>query len=93
MGYAHYVLADGREAGYAVEDICNEDGCNTKIDRGFGYLCGDIPGGDEYGCGGYFCGEHLYGGPKECNGGQCKRCLDEWEAEHPDQDDLALKIV
>jgi hypothetical protein len=59
MGYAYYVLADGREAGYAVEDVCNQDGCEAKIDRGLAFLCGKTPGGDEYGCGGYFCGEDL----------------------------------
>jgi hypothetical protein len=83
MGYAHYVLADGREAGYGVEATCDEDGCTEKIDRGMGYLCGDEPGEDEFGCGKYFCGRHLYGGPRASRGGQCKRCLDEWEADQP----------
>lgn len=75
MGYASYTLPDGREAGYAVEAICEEDGCGAKIDRGLGFLCGNTPGGDEYGCGGYFCGGHLYGGPDHIAGGQCERCL------------------
>lgn len=87
MGYAHYTLADGREAGYSVTDVCNEpDVCNEKIDRGLGYLCGGTPGGDEYGCGGYFCGAHLYGGPDECVGGQCARCLAAWERDNPEMD-------
>jgi hypothetical protein len=60
MGYASYVLADGREAGYAVDAICDDKDCTAKIDRGFYYLCGRMPGGDEHGCGGYFCGEHLF---------------------------------
>src|SRR3954451_17828938 len=78
MGYAHYVLADGREAGYGVEATCDEDGCTEKIDRGMGYLCGDEPGEDEFGCGKYFCGRHLYGGPRASRGGPCKRWLYEW---------------
>jgi hypothetical protein len=61
MGYGYYVLADGREAGYSVEATCDQEGCDEQIDRGLGYLCGRTPGGDEYGCGGYFCANHLYG--------------------------------
>jgi hypothetical protein len=59
MGYAQYTLPDGREAGYAVEDVCNRDDCHEKIDRGLGHLCGELPG-DERGCGKYFCSAHLY---------------------------------
>jgi hypothetical protein len=84
MGYAHYVLEDGREAGYAVPDMCNEEGCDEKIDRGLSYLCGDVPGGDEYGCGGYFCWGHLFiGSGADCEG-QCKRCYERWIDEHPE---------
>ena len=79
MGYAHYVLADGREAGYGVETVCDKAGCGEKIDRGLAYLCGDRPGGDEYGCGGYFCGRHLYTGPDGSRGGHCERCRDAWD--------------
>jgi hypothetical protein len=86
MSYARYVLADGREAGYGVDDVCNQDGCDKKIDRGLGCLCGDMPGGDEYGCGGYFCGEHLYDGPGIA-GGQCQRCSDAWDRDHSDEED------
>lgn len=73
MGYASYtVYRNGEEieAGYDVEDGCNKDGCTAKIDRGLGNLCGETPGGDEHGCGHYFCGEHLFGG----NPGQCEAC-------------------
>jgi hypothetical protein len=73
MGYAHYeIIRNGRtiEAGYAVEAVCEEAGCKAKIDRGLAYLCGKHPGGDERGCGGYFCEQHLYGD------NQCKRCSD-----------------
>lgn len=78
MGYGHYVLADGREAGYAVEATCDQDGCDAEIDRG--HLCGRTPGGGEYGCGGYFCGQHLWlplepGDPKD-SGYLCRACLD-----------------
>jgi hypothetical protein len=83
MGYGSYVLPDGREAGYMVEDICNEDGCTTEIDRGLGYLCGQTPGGDEYGCGGYYCGAHLFYGVGLCQ--LCTRCIAAWEAAHPEE--------
>lgn len=62
MGYARYELyrnGEKIEAGYAVNAVCDKDGCITKIDRGLAYLCGQTPGGDEYGCGGYYCADHL----------------------------------
>lgn len=81
MGYAYYVLPDGREAGYGVEAICDHDGCDEKIDRGLGYLCGSDPRGDEYGCTGYFCDAHLFaGGPVQ----MCEPCLNRWEATDAD---------
>lgn len=62
MGYAHYALPDGRDAGYGVEATCDADGCDAEIDRGLGYLCGDSPDGhrdpDEPGCGKYHCPQH-----------------------------------
>lgn len=62
MGYAHYTLPDGREAGYGVAATCDADGCTAEIDRGLGYLCGQEPDGwraeDDPGCGRYFCAEH-----------------------------------
>lgn len=63
MGYARYtVWRSGQqiEAGYDVEDVCNKDGCTAEIDRGLDYLCGRTPGGDEYGCGRYFCNEDMF---------------------------------
>lgn len=86
MGYALYeIIRNGEtiEAGYSVETVCEEDGCIEQIDRGLAHLCGAHPGGDEYGCGGYYCGQHMCGGvgPAE---GQCQRCSDRYEAQHPD---------
>lgn len=64
MGYGYYVLADGREAGYGVQAECDRGGCAAQIDRGLGYLCGNLPDGwrdeSEPGCGLYFCGPHGY---------------------------------
>lgn len=64
MGYAYYVLPDGREAGYGVTALCDADGCKVQIDRGMGYLCGEMPDGyrdpDEPGCGRYYCGAHEF---------------------------------
>lgn len=77
MGYAYYEITRNGEtiqAGYSVETVCEEDGCTEQIDRGLGYLCGKTPGGDEYGCGGYYCGQHLYIGPNDDTGDLCERC-------------------
>lgn len=89
MGYAHYVLADGREAGYGVSSTCEAGECEEKIDRGLAYLCGQMPGGDEHGCGGYFCYEHLLEGyvadeqPRRFVAAPCSlcpTCYARWEA-------------
>jgi hypothetical protein len=78
MGYARYDTPMG-PAGYAVEDVCHEDGCSAEIDRGLGYLCGSEPGRpDEHGCGKWFCEEHLYIPPaevKSSGGGLCGACI------------------
>ncbi|WP_327335877.1 hypothetical protein OG384_04385 [Streptomyces sp. NBC_01324] len=71
MGYAHYEITRNGEtiqAGYGVETVCEKDGCKETINRGLGHLCGKAPGGDEHGCGGYFCGQHLLGD------NQCETC-------------------
>lgn len=64
MGYSHYLLPDGREAGYGVDAECDQPDCHAEIDRGLGYLCGRNPDGwrdpSEPGCGLYFCMEHTY---------------------------------
>jgi hypothetical protein len=86
MGYAQYTISrngEELEAGYAVDTECEQDGCEAQIDRGLAHLCGAEPGGDEYGCGGYFCGHHLYGGVGPAQG-LCRPCSDRYEAEHPD---------
>jgi len=57
MGWAYYVI-DGRPCGYGVQALCDSEYCFERIDRGLGWLCGEMPGGDEHGCGGYFCGAH-----------------------------------
>lgn len=87
MGYARYDTPLG-PAGYAVTDTCHEPGCRVEIDRGLGYLCGGTPGAaDEYGCGRWYCGEHLFGKPESVEilgEGLCKGCLERWEKNHPD---------
>jgi hypothetical protein len=85
MGYASYILPDGREAGYAVDATCDEAGCAAEIDRGLAYLCGNTPGGDEYGCGDYFCGAHLHFQWAEGVPSLCQRCSDAYELDHPVQ--------
>ena len=48
-----------RDIGYGVPATCDFPACGAKIDRGLGYVCGGEPYGGEFGCGLYFCGEHL----------------------------------
>lgn len=74
MGNAHYEINRNGEpikAGYLVEAMCDKPDCTNRIDRGIGALCGETPGGDEYGCGGYFCDQHLYMAPEGQIGYRC----------------------
>jgi hypothetical protein len=97
MGYASYTVhRNGQEieAGYAVEDVCNKEGCTAKIDRGLGYLCGETPGGDEHGCGGYFCGEHLLMSSVDDEPQRCERCYASGEKRRREEfcDQLVVQI-
>lgn len=48
-----------RDIGYGVPAVCDHPDCNEEIDRGLSYVCGGEPYGGEYGCGLFFCVEHL----------------------------------
>lgn len=63
MSWAYGKLADGREIGYSVPDVCNAPGCQVKIDRGLAYVCGGMHEGGDWGCGKYFCEDHRNVGP------------------------------
>jgi len=97
MGYAYYeITRNGEkiEAGYSVETVCEaKEGCGEKIDRGLAHLCGAQPGGDEYGCGGYFCGHHLYGSSVPIAGGLCASCRDKQEQEEEGDPAAATGLV
>ena len=54
----------GRDVGYEVPAICESPKCSEEIDRGIGCVCGGDVGGGDYGCGLFFCAEHLYYGRK-----------------------------
>lgn len=49
-----------RDIGYGVPATCDHVSCGRHIDRGLGHVCGSDPYGGDYGCGLYFCEEHLY---------------------------------
>ncbi|WP_432070869.1 hypothetical protein [Streptomyces sp. AA1529] len=93
MGYARYQIHRGGQkldAGYDVETVCEETGCQETIDRGLAHLCGSTPGGDEYGCGGYYCGHHLHlGSGAPVSSGLCRRCDTRYAAGHPDPLELS----
>lgn len=48
-----------RDIGYGVPSQCDHPKCSAPIDRGLAYVCGGEPYGGEYGCGLYFCLDHL----------------------------------
>lgn len=52
----------GRPIGYAFSDgvTCDHPGCETKIDRGLAFACGDMHGGDVWECERYFCEAHQH---------------------------------
>jgi hypothetical protein len=86
MGYAYYTVwrrGEEIEAGYSVDAECERVGCCKEIDRGLDHLCGNTPGGDEWGCGGYFCDEDLFI-PRIDIGDDtprwlCNSCLDKYD--------------
>lgn len=60
MGWANCGDDDlGRPIGYAHGATCDAPGCSAEIDRGLSYVCGNMHGGDTYGCGRYFCTPHM----------------------------------
>lgn len=62
---------EGREIGYGIEAICDEEGYEEEIDRGLYFVCGDMHGRGEWGCGRCFCAKHLFIGPPEQLCGAC----------------------
>lgn len=82
MGWSHCGTdEDGRDIGYGIQAVCDEEGCEEEIDRGLAYVCGDGHGGGEWGCGKYFCYGHLYIGPPEQLCGACCKAYDDAEEE------------
>jgi hypothetical protein len=68
----------GRDVGYGVPATCDQLGCGKPIDRGLAYVCGGQPYGGEYGCGLFFCTDHLMWPAGEEERGEeqlCQRCL------------------
>ncbi|MER5461693.1 hypothetical protein ABT010_13585 [Streptomyces sp. NPDC002668] len=74
--YEIYRNGEKIQGGYLVEAMCDKPDCTARIDRGLDFLCGETPGGDEYGCGGYFCYEHQYMAPDGQHGNRCFLCRD-----------------
>lgn len=70
MGYQIYEVGP-RWGGYGVPAICEQPGCNEKIDRGMAYACGGEPF-SELGCDRYFCGKHLEYECWKCDGSEEK---------------------
>lgn len=59
MGWANCGKdSEGRPIGYAHGATCDQEGCNTKIDRGLAFACGSMHGSDEVSCEKYFCEAH-----------------------------------
>lgn len=88
MGWADCGTDDhGRKIGYAFIAKCDHKGCRHKINRGLSYVCGDMHGGGEVGCGQYFCQEHRQGWIPESDGHLaqvCEECEVIWRKENPE---------
>jgi len=79
MGYAiYYDPSKERFSGYEVPAPCEQPKCKTEIDRGIERICGDSPGGGEFGCGLAFCDSHM-AWPESEDGNLprvlCERCI------------------
>jgi hypothetical protein len=75
-----------RDVGYGVPAVCDEPGCDTRIDRGLGYVCGGEPFGGEEGCGLFFCSRHRFLYVRGKSHVVCARCRDGAEAHEPKRD-------
>jgi len=79
----------GRRIGYVFPARCDEPGCHVRIDRGLAFVCGGMHGGDDNGCGLYFCAKHRFMASEKVSpwGGElCRRCLRSFEARHRPRD-------
>lgn len=78
-----------RDIGYGVPATCDHPGCGKRIDRGLAYVCGGDAYGGEYGCGLFFCYEHLQYADVEDECVQlCERCANHEDAFTPTPDVL-----
>lgn len=88
MGWADCGDDDlGRPIGYAFEATCDYPGCDAKINRGLSYVCGDMHGGDGFGCGRYFCSAHRQDWIPNGTGrviNVCADCERIWREENPE---------
>ena len=74
MSWAYGIDKNGREIGYGVEANCDLLSCKKEIDRGLSFRCGGTHSlHNEYGCGNYFCSEHMYFGKEDQ---LCRICLE-----------------
>lgn len=66
-----------RDIGYGVPAPCDLPKCDKIIDRGLSYVCGSDPYGGDYGCGLFFCEDHMHYRSPRGHGGTvmlCPRC-------------------
>jgi hypothetical protein len=78
MGWAFGTDGNGRDVGYGVEAECDHPECHEKIDRGLAHRCGPLgceTDDDTPGCGGFFCGLHLFLAAEEW---LCGACCERW---------------
>lgn len=50
----------GEMMGYCYSGECTKPDCEKVINHGLSYVCGGMHGGGEWGCGRYFCADHLH---------------------------------
>jgi hypothetical protein len=74
-------IETGEAMGYRWPGTCNHPNCGTDIDHGLTFVCGGKHLGGKYGCGRYFCFNHLT--DSELGTQLCKDCF---EKAYPPQD-------
>ena len=91
MSWAYGLNKDGREVGYGVEAACDFPDCQAVIDRGLDYCCGEMHDGGDFGCGKYFCPDHLTGYIFDVEGSEvvCEACEKAYYADHPEQEEAS----
>jgi hypothetical protein len=63
-----------RKVGRGIPGYCDYPACGKDVTRDLEHVCGSMPFGGSWGCGLFFCPEHLAPGTDDSVIALCERC-------------------